>query len=136
MKHLRKFNESKENEVIDWIKECFLEFSDEEKYDVEFEDNEYIVYLFTGGFNLSKEKPRSIFNVDKHKQNVEYFVEYHQSLLNFYSELDTSIKRVLDKFENMKYDIDLEYVTKGNMNDIDKEYVTIQFYDEEENEDE
>ena len=132
MRHLRKFNESKENEVIDWIKECFLEFSDEEKYDVEFDDDEYIVYLFTGGFNLLKYGKWKRFNVDK--QNVEYFVEYHQSLLNFYSELDTSIKRVLDKFENMEYDIDLEYVTvEGDMNDIDKEYVTIQFYDKKTN---
>ena len=89
MKHLRKFKESHEDEVLDWIKECFLEFSDEEKYDVEFDDDEYIVYLFTGGFNLLKYGKWKRFN---DKQNIEYFVEYHQSLLNFYSELDTSIK--------------------------------------------
>lgn len=124
MKHLRKFNESNEDELLDWMKECFLEFSDEEKYDVEFDDDEYIVYLFTGGFNLSKDFDRS------HGKTIEDFIEYHKSLLNFHSELDTSIKRVLDKFENMKYEIDLEY-----LNDVDdnKEYVIIQFYDEKRN---
>lgn len=119
MKHLRKFNESNEvDEVLDWMKECFLEFSDEEKYDVEFEkdDDEYFVYVFTDGFNLSKDFEKS------HGKKIEDFIEYHKSLLNFHSELDTSIKRVLDKFENMKYEIDLEY-----MNDY-KEYVIIHFY--------
>ena len=42
MKHLRKYNESLDNfdDIVKYIKLCFVEFSDEDKYDVEYELNE------------------------------------------------------------------------------------------------
>lgn len=118
MKHLRKYNESLDNfdDIVKYIKLCFVEFSDEGKYDVEYELNEDTieVLLFTGYTN------------DVIQDDINHFLNISKKLHEFYLDIEVAIKRVLDEYPDLSYVIGREFVDYDKNNG--KEYIDISFY--------
>ncbi len=118
MKHLRKYNESLDNfdDIVKYIKLCFVEFSDEGKYDVEYELNEDTieVLLFTGYTN------------DVIEDDINHFLKISKKLHEFYLDIEVAIKRVLDEYPDLSYVIGREFVDYDKNNG--KEYIDISFY--------
>jgi len=130
MKHLKKYNESyNQKEFLEHIKMCFIEFSDEDKYQIEFEftedDEEYkydiSVSLYTGFVHPSECEEYG---------KIDYYLKMSSELKEFYLDIDVAIKRILDEYIDIDYQISRDFV-EHHKSDKGKEYIGIDFYKKE-----
>jgi hypothetical protein len=124
MKHLRKYTESLTKrsfeDFVKYVESCFIEFSDEEKYDVEIEHNEAIneleILLFTGYTN------------EKVEDKIDFFLNISNELNEFYLDINVAIKRILDEYP--EFDIQpivRNFVEGWGHQNAGKEYISIVF---------
>lgn len=98
MKHLRKYNEDvNQNFEFDeeYIKECFIEFYDDAKYDVYEEvdnTNEYIEHGL--GINCPDLEILEEYSIDK-------FIKISEELTDFYKEIEVCIEKVKIKYHDV-----------------------------------
>jgi hypothetical protein len=108
---------------------CFIEFSDEDKYQIEFEftedDEEYkydiSVSLYTGFVHPSECEEYG---------KIDYYLKMSSELKEFYLDIDVAIKRILDEYIDIDYQISRDFV-EHHKSDKGKEYIGIDFYKKE-----
>lgn len=120
MNHLKSYNESFDdiNDKISFIKECFIDFIDDEKFDVEIEHNtgEYYDDRSVKGESLAIaiNIPHLPFEINKKltgenlrefKGSIEDFLSFSKSLYDVYLDIEVSLKRILDKYPDINYRI-------------------------------
>lgn len=123
MKHLKRYNESIDDnlyeEVFSYAKECFLEFYDVEEYDVEEEK-------LDDGFTISIELPNFYKKGKNNNHNycgsIDKFIKWYNKLNEFFQDVQISINRFKDKYNNVEV-----FIEKENM-DLTTEYIRIAFY--------
>lgn len=98
MKHLRKYNENVNQEFEfdeEYIKECFIEFYDDAKYDMceEYDTNsEYIGYEL--GINCPDLEILEEYSMDE-------FIRTSEELVDFYKEIEVCIEKVKIKYPDV-----------------------------------
>jgi len=98
MKHLRQYNEDVENQFEfdeEYIRECFIEFYDDAKYDIteQYDTNsKYVEYGL--GIDCPDLKIEAEYNVDN-------FIKMSEELSDFYKELEVSIEKVKIKYPDI-----------------------------------
>lgn len=120
MKHLKKYNESKDDVDIEYIKDCFIEFKDNSKYEYEIEEDNHDTYLIGIGINILPTLPE----IDM-EHTISELVEFSNSLNNFYLDVENCVNKVKLKYPNI-YVMCEEgiYTEKGKMN---RRYLWIRF---------
>jgi hypothetical protein len=121
MKHLKKYNESIDDdiyeEVFSYAKECFLEFYDVEEYDVEEEK-------LDDGFTIAIELPKFYKNNNNNHTyygDINKFIKWYNRLNEFFQDVQVSINRFKDKYNNIEV-----LIEKENM-DLTTEYIRLIF---------
>lgn len=106
MKHLKYINESNKSDTIDYIKFCFLDILDDDRFRVKFfigwaESDTDVIRLA-----ISPKRPRPDGNayIGTWETNIQDLKENNDIISELYSDIETSINRVLDKF-SIVYDI-------------------------------
>ena len=96
MKHLRQYNENVNFEFDEeYIKECFIEFYDDAKYDVCEEADNTTEYIEHGlGINCPDLQTETNYSVDD-------FIEINEELLDFYKEIRVCIEKVKIKYPDV-----------------------------------
>jgi hypothetical protein len=123
MKHIKKYNE--EEVDIDYIKDCFIDFQDDVKYDYEIGDiDENEGYIICIGIDVIPTPPE----IDT-KYSISKLVEYSNSLNNFYLDLENSIDKVKLKYPNILVTCDEGKYTSTNIKSrvMDSRYLWIRF---------
>lgn len=114
---LKKFNENfedSEDDILDYIKHCFVEFLDKPNTNVEI-DGVYQDLLIEVSTYIEEFVPKPEIT------KIEELLEYSNKVNEFYKDIETAIKRVLDEYPKMSYNIQY-YYDDGN--------VFIHFYDQ------
>lgn len=111
MKHLKKFNESLENkqEIIDYIKLCFIEFYDRPGNiveDEEYNDGESIT------FQLAIDEP-DLLGKDYDK-NINNFVKNSQEIVEFYLEIENCLEKVKIRYD-LKVKFEYQWPPEGHI---------------------
>jgi hypothetical protein len=95
MKHLKYINESNKSDIIDYIKFCFLDILDDDRFECEtnIKENTFRV-------KISFITPRASGNpfTTPWETNIEDLKENNDIMSELYSDIETSINRLLDKF--------------------------------------
>lgn len=109
MNHLKSYNESFDdiNDKISFIKECFIDFIDDEKFDVEIEHNGESLAIAINIPHLPFEVNKKLTgeNLKEFKGSIEDFLSFSKSLYDLYLDIEVSIKRILDKYPDINYEI-------------------------------
>jgi len=98
MKHLKQYNEDVDQKFEfdeEYIKECFIEFYDDAKYDVYEEadnTNEYIEHGL--GINCPDLEILEEYSIDK-------FIKISEELTDFYKEIEVCIEKVKIKYHDV-----------------------------------
>lgn len=98
MKHLRKYNENVNQKFEfdeEYIKECFIEFFDDAKYDIteQYDTNsKYVEY------GLGIDCPDLEIEVE---YSVDNFIKMSEELSDFYKEVEVSIEKVKIKYQDV-----------------------------------
>ena len=95
MKHLRKFNESLENkdEMIEYIKLCFIEFydkGDDVVFTEEFNDGESI------SFEMAIDEPEI---TSDYSSDINVFVKNSEEIAEFYKEIENCLEKVAIRYD-------------------------------------
>jgi hypothetical protein len=97
MKHLKRYNESIDDnlyeETFSYAKECFLDFYDNDEYDVYDEklDNGFEIMPYFPNFNG--------YIVNGLRQgDISCFVNWSNKLREYYLDIEVAIKRFKDKY--------------------------------------
>ena len=105
MKHLRKYNEGLDNkdEMIEYIKLCFIEFYDkgDDVFTEEINDGKSIT------FNLALDEPE-LGNYD----NIAEFVRHSEEVAEFYKEIENCLEKVAIKYD-IKTKFEYEFPPEG-----------------------
>lgn len=102
MKHLRRFNESKENkdEIIEYIKLCFIEFYDElgegnnGVFTEEINDGQSLT------FRLTLDEPE----LGDYSKGIAEFVRHSEEVTELYKEIENCLEKVA-----IRYDIETHF---------------------------
>lgn len=98
MRHIKKYNEGKEEVDINYIQDCFIEFQDDLKYDYEIGDiDESEGFIICIGIDVLPTPPE----IDT-EYSISELVEYGNSLNNFYLDVENSIDKVKLKYPNIR----------------------------------
>ena len=102
MKHLKKYNESKEEIDLDYIEDCFIEFKDNSKYEYELGDiDENDGYLISIGVNILPTPP-----LIGNQYSIRELVEFGSALNNFYLDIENCFEKVKLKYPNIILECD------------------------------
>jgi hypothetical protein len=112
MKHLRKFNESFENEHLDieYIKHCFADLSDDPECDVEYDTHEdYLRDNPNYGITLSDEYVDLTIDIPRITKGVRFerMIVNSERITHIVKSIDVAIKRLKDEYPN--YNIEINY---------------------------
>ncbi len=106
MKHLRKYNEDLESDLvgIEYIKNCFVEFIDKGAQVEIGDDNEYIqIIINLPGVTFSDDEwSLETYNTIKDR------IKYHELSTEFYLDIDNCIDKVKLRFPDKEYDFETE----------------------------
>lgn len=119
MKHLKKYNESKDDVDIDYIQDCFIEFKDDPIYKYELEDNED--YLISIGVDILP-TPRKV----ESEYKISELVEFSKKLYEFYLDIENCIDKVKLKYPNIKYFCEEGIYTEKN-NNLNRRFLWVRF---------
>lgn len=107
MKHLKKFNENLENkqEIIDYIKLCFVEFydNDSEIFDEEFNDGESIT------FEVVIDEPE----LGDYGKDFSEFIKHSQKVAEFYLEVENCIEKVKIRYNDINLKFEYQWPPEG-----------------------
>ena len=114
MKHLRKYNESKESDIIDYIKLVFSDFIDEGS---ELEHDSGISAVSNLPFlecsvDISlpplhtPNKKLTGYSIGSVSGDIEFFKKHSEEVLNIYENIEAAIKRLKDEYPDIKYRIE------------------------------
>ena len=108
MKHLRSFNESLENkdEMIEYIKLCFVEFYDKGEdvvFTEEFNDGESLT------FEMVIDEPELSKN---YGYDINVFVKHGEEITEFYKEVENCLEKVAIKY-NIKTKFEYQWPPEG-----------------------
>jgi len=94
MKHLRRYNENVNNkeEMIEYIKLCFVEFYDKL--------GEVFTEEIDGTFQLVLDEPE----LGDYSENISEFVRHSEEVAEFYREIENCIEKV-----KIRYDIETSF---------------------------
>lgn len=111
MKHLRRFNEKLENkqEIIDYIKLCFIEFYDRPGdivEDEEFNDGESLV------FNLYIDEPELLGK--DYDKGISSFVSNSEEIAEFYKEIENCLEKVKIRYD-LKVKFEYQWPPEGHI---------------------
>jgi len=110
MKHLKKYNESIDKSISDYINECFLEFFDDSKYETEvdggYEDRHCLMINLPILSNT--EFLRQSYSIDD-------FIKWSNEINDFYLDIKTCINRIKDKYPNMDVRIEEDSFQRRNI---------------------
>ncbi len=118
MKYLKRINENLNEFDEEFVKECFIEFYDDEKiYEPEiYSNDDYDSVLI------------NIPELETHDEyNVEDFVNMSNDLYEFYHNIRNSITKVKMKY-NCDGDVKMSYQLNTSVKSLGKRYVEIKFY--------
>lgn len=109
MKHLRKYNESleKKDEMIEYIKLCFIEF-----YDKLGEKGVFTEEL-NDGKSITFEMVIDLPELDNYS-NIGEFIKHGEEITEFYKEIEYCLEKVLSKY-NIKIKFEYEFPPEGNI---------------------
>lgn len=111
MNHLKSYNESFSdiNDKISFIKECFIDFIDDEKFDVEIEHSvkgeSLAIAINIPHLPFEINKKLTGTNLKEFKGSIEDFLSFSKSLYDVYLDIEVSLKRILDKYPDINYEI-------------------------------
>jgi hypothetical protein len=95
MKHLRKFNESLDNkdEMIEYIKLCFIEFYDrgDDVFTEELNDGESIT------FEMVLDEPE--ITSGDYSSDINVFVKNSEEIAEFYKEVENCLEKVAIRYD-------------------------------------
>lgn len=109
MKHLRKYNESleKKDEMIEYIKLCFIEF-----YDKLGEKGVFTEEL-NDGKSITFEMVIDLPELDNYS-NIGEFIKHGEEITELYKEIEYCLEKVLSKY-NIKIKFEYEFPPEGNI---------------------
>lgn len=87
MKYLKHY-ENNGDDILDYIKSCFIDFIDDEKVRIEY--NGEII-------ELELEEPEMS---DHTTTDINEFIDFSKKILNFYEDLDDCIKKFKIRYDN------------------------------------
>ena len=124
MKHLRKYNESKEEFNTKYLDECFVEFIDsgsETETDDDYGDGRKYYEISMNLPGVQYKNGQWILNKE---DTLLGNLKYAEELLEFYKEIENCIEKVKIKYPNIeiKFNIEKESNTK---NDIGGSYIEL-----------
>jgi len=107
MKHLKKYNESLDNkdEMIEYIKLCFVEFYDKGEdvvFTEEFNDGESVT------FEMAIDEPK----LGNDYNNINTFIKHGQEVTEFYEEVENCIEKVKIRY-NIKTKFEYQFPPEG-----------------------
>jgi hypothetical protein len=108
MKHLRKFNESLDNkdEMIEYIKLCFIEFYDkgDDVLTEEINDGESIT------FEMVLDEPE--ITSGDYSSDINVFVKNSEEIAEFYKEVENCLEKVAIRY-NLKTTFEYQFPPEG-----------------------
>lgn len=108
MKHLNKYNESKEEFDIDYIKDCFIEFQDDPKYDFIIKENRDDIEIELDIHPSPIERDR--------KYSMDKLVKFGKSLSDFYLDVENSVDKVKLKYPSINVECEENFYTSRSEN--------------------
>lgn len=98
MKHLRRYNENVNNkeEMIEYIKLCFIEFYDK----LGEGDNGVFTEEIDGTFQMVLDEPE----LGNYSENISEFVKHNEEVAEFYREIENCLEKV-----KIRYDIQTKF---------------------------
>ena len=83
MRYLKQFESNNNDEILDYIKSCFIDFIDNEE-----------VYIDTSNDNIELEfnEPELDIQIDE-SDNMSVFIEHAEEVLEFYKNIDVCMKK-------------------------------------------
>jgi len=114
MKHLRKYNESKESDIVDYVRLVFSDFLDEGS---ELEHDEGISAVSNLPFvecaidiHLptlhTPNKKLTGYSIGSISADIDFFKKHSEEVMNVYENIETAIKRLKDEYPDIKYRIE------------------------------
>jgi len=108
MRHLKRYDESLENkdEMIEYIKLCFVEFYDKGEdvvFTEEFNDGESVT------FEMTIDEPEL---GNDYYNNINTFIKHGQEVTEFYEEVENCIEKVAIKY-NIKTKFEYQFPPEG-----------------------
>jgi len=113
MKHLRKFNESLDNkdEVIEYIKLCFIEFYDK----LGEGDNGVFTEEIDGCFRLTMDEPElGDYYTVTGSEAIAEFVRHSDEVAEFYKEIENCLEKVAIRYD-IKTHFEHEWPPEGHI---------------------
>jgi hypothetical protein len=110
MRHLRKFNESLDNkdEVIEYIKLCFVEFYDkgDDVFTEEVNDGESIT------FEMVLDEPE--ITSGDYSSDINVFVKNSEEIAEFYKEVENCLEKVAIRYD-IKTKFEYQFPPEGHI---------------------
>jgi hypothetical protein len=109
LRHLRKFNESVDNkdEMIEYIKLCFIEFydkGDDVVFTEEFNDGESVT------FEMTIDEPE--ITSGDYSSDINVFVKNSEEIAEFYKEVENCLEKVVIRY-NLKTTFEYQFPPEG-----------------------
>jgi hypothetical protein len=105
MKYIRLYNESKASileELIDYTIGCFSEFSDDDKFQTEFDlefDDRFMIMINIPNLN------------EPYKgKDISEFINWSASLNSLFLDIHVAINRVKDKYKDIEVNIRIYFI--------------------------
>lgn len=137
MKHLKKFNESKDLPIIDkgYMHECFINIIDNYDTDIEeysdnsLDNNEFFdpnIWCITINLPHVSYKNNTWVEIDFDKDLIENTIKKSTAMCELFQEIKVSIEKAKIKYHNIKvlYSVEQELL---NNNELEDAYITIEF---------
>jgi hypothetical protein len=108
MKYLKSINESKTSDIIDYIKFCFVDILEDEKF-INFINITPLIHNSGNIFRISIEMitPPVSGNsyIGQYETSIDDLLSNNKLIEELLLDIDTAIKRFKDQYNNIKVDI-------------------------------
>lgn len=115
MRHLRRYNESKEEFDIEYFNECFIDFIDEGSISEMCDDYGDGRKYYEITINLPGVQYKGGDWLFDRENTLSGNLKYAEDLVEFYKEIDSCIEKVKIKYSNIEIDFNIE--KEGNTTD-------------------
>lgn len=121
--HLRKYNESKNSDIVDYIRIVFADFIDDGS-EIEFDEGiSSVSNLPFAECNINIDLPplplRQIilripnpkldgYTIGSVSGDINFYKQHTEEVMNIYENIETAIKRIKDEYPDIKYRIEKE----------------------------
>ena len=106
MKHLKKYNESKNSDIVDYIRIVFADFIDDGS-EIEFDNKECSIDISLPPLQIPNKKLNG-YTIGSVSGDIDFFKTHTKELINIYESIESAINRVKDEYPEIKYRIEKE----------------------------